>query len=302
MSLAYDRPLALRPFGFVGRSILDVVHYLGGMGLLGFAVLRSIVRPRGEVAPLRPAVARHLDRILHFGLPLVAVIHVGLGSFLAMQAYFGATFVDGIGPVVGVGLIRNIAPLMSAMVLAGLLAAQFTSELRSLDRDRLELDPDRVLDRQAAGDAPTETAAEPEQDLARLAAPRMIAAVLAGPVLGVWASLVGITVGYGVAATVLKVGIPDFFDMFIQMLWVRDVVGVFIKGMLFGLVAAWFPCYEGLRKPLGESVEPGSTAEAALRAACLAGVAILVINSAWFLLLYHAGPAFGPTLMSPPLS
>jgi phospholipid/cholesterol/gamma-HCH transport system permease protein len=302
MSLAFDRPLALRPFGFVGRSILDVVHYLGGMGLLGFAALRSIVRPRGEAAPLRPAVARQLDRIFHFGLPLVAVVHVGLGSFLAMQAYFGATFVDGIGPVVGVGLIRNVAPLMSAMVLAGLLAAQFTTELRSLDRDRVDLDPELVADRESSGNDPTETAPDAEHDPGRLAASRMIAAVLAGPVLGVWASLIGIAVGYGVAATVLKIGIPDFFDMFIQMLWVRDVVGVFIKGMLFGLVAAWFPCYEGLRKPSGASVEAGSTAEAALRAACLAGVAILVINSAWFLLLYHAGPAFGPTLMSPPLS
>jgi phospholipid/cholesterol/gamma-HCH transport system permease protein len=300
MSLAYDRPLVLRPFGFVGRSILNVVHYLGGMGLLGFSALRSVFRPRGEVAPLRPAVARQLDRIFHFGLPLVAVIHVGLGSFLAMQAYFGATFLDGVGPVVGVGLIRNIAPLMSAMVLSGLLAAQFTSELRGENRDRLDLDADRVADRQTQVVDPTEEA--PEHDVGRLAAARMIAAVLAGPVLGIWASLVGIAVGYGVAAAILKVSTPTFFDLFIQMLWVRDVVGIFVKGMLFALVAAWFPCYEGLRMSLGDPVEPGSTAEAALRAACLAGVSILVLNSAWFLLLYHAGPAFGPTLMAPPLS
>ena len=31
------------------------------------------------------------------GLPMVGLVHVGLGSFLAMQAYFGATFMDGIG-------------------------------------------------------------------------------------------------------------------------------------------------------------------------------------------------------------
>ena len=49
------------------------------------------------------------------GLPLVGLVHVGMGSFLSMQAYFGATFMDGIGPVTGVGLIRNLAPLLTGL-------------------------------------------------------------------------------------------------------------------------------------------------------------------------------------------
>ena len=123
-SLAHVPSLPLRPFAFVGRVIYDVVHYLGGFGLLGFSAVRSIVRPRGDAPPLAPAVARHLDRIFRFGLlAWWRLIHVGLGSFLAMQAYFGATFLDGIGPVVGVGMVRNIGPLMAAMALSGLLAA-----------------------------------------------------------------------------------------------------------------------------------------------------------------------------------
>jgi phospholipid/cholesterol/gamma-HCH transport system permease protein len=84
------------------------------------------------------------------------------------------------------------------------------------------------------------------------------------------------------------------------MLWVRDVVGVFVKGAIFGFLGAWFACYEGLRRPLGVTPDPARTPNVALRAACLAGVSILVVNSAWFLLLYHAGPAFGPTLLPPP--
>jgi phospholipid/cholesterol/gamma-HCH transport system permease protein len=300
MSTTHASPLPLRPFGFVGRILLDIVHYLGGMNLLGLGVVRSIVRPRGEIVPLRQAVLRQMDRIFRFGFPLVAMVHVGLGSFLAMQAYFGATFVDGIGPVVGVGLIRNIAPLMSAMVMAGLFAAQYTHELRGEDRDRFDRESDWVADRADSNGHPS--GPRPEIEFARLAASRLIAAVLAGPLLGLWASLVGIAVGYGVAAMFLKVSRPGFFDLFIQMLWVRDVVGVFIKGMLFGLVAAWFPCYEGMRLSPEIRRRPGAIAEASVRAACLAALAILVLNSAWFLLLYHAGPAFGPTLISPPLS
>ncbi len=296
MSTAHATAPALRPFESIGRIILNVVHYLGGMGVLALSVIRCVVRPKDDPPSLTRAVTRQLDRLFHYGFPLVAVIHVGLGSFLAMQAYFGATFLDGIGPVVGVGLVRNIAPLMSAMVLAGLLAAQYTSELRHPDRDRLDHDPNWFPDREILEGRALDP--RPPIEPGRLAASRMIAAMLAGPVMGVWGSLVGIAVGYGVAAGLLKVSTPGFFDMFLQMLWVRDVIGVFVKGTLFGLAGAWFACYEGLRVHSGSDTVAGS----AVRAATLAGIAILVINSAWFVIFYHAGPAFGPTLLAPPLS
>jgi len=296
MSISHATKPVLRPFAFIGRMFFHVVHYLGGMGILGLDVARCVFRPQGDPPPLTGAVTRQLDRLFHYGFPLVAIMHVGLGSFLAMQAYFGATFLDGIGPVVGVGLVRNIAPLMSGIILAWLVAAQFTAELRRADRDHLDDDPNWKPDREVSEGR----AADPRPPIepARLAASRMIAVMLAGPVMGVWGSLVGIAVGYGVAAGMLNVSTAGFFDMFMQMLWVRDVVGVFVKGVGFGLAGAWFACYEGLRAETG----PDSTPNAAVRAACLAGVSILVLNSAWFLFLYHAGPAFGPTLLSPPQS
>ena len=292
--------LPLRPFAFVGRTIFDVVHYLGGFGLLGLSALRSIVRPRGDAPPLAPAVARHLDRIFRFGLPTVALVHVGLGSFLAMQAYFEArTFMDGIGPVVGVGLVRNIGPLMAAMVLAGLLASLYTSELRGPDRDALDQDPTWLPDRDVLEHA-GEAAPRPPVEAARLAASRMIAATLAGPVLGVWGALVGIAVGYSVAAGLLNVRGAAFWDMFFQMLWARDVAGVVLKGLLFGLLVSWFACFEGLHHGEGPAANRLDTPGIAVRGACLAMCAVLLGNSAWFLLFYHAGPAFGPTLLAPP--
>lgn len=291
-----DRPaLALRPFGLVGRPILGVVRYLGGMGLLMMGAARSVIRPEGSPPPFGPTVVRHVDRILRYAAGPVAILHVGLGSFLAMQAYFGATFLDGIGPVVGVGLVRNIAPLMSAMALAGLLGALYTSELRGPGRDDLDGDPHWRPDRGTGPDR--DDRVEP----ARLAAIRMTAAALAGPLLGVWGSLVGIAVGYGVAAQMLNVSRPGFFDMFVEMLWARDVLSLVLKGMAFGLAGGWFACFEGLREP-----EPGDGPEAragaAIRSTSLAGLTILVVNGAWFLLFYHAGPAFGPTVLRPPQS
>ena len=128
----------------------------------------------------------------------------------------------------------------------------------------------------------------------------MIAATLAGPVLGVWGALVGIAVGYSVAAGLLNVRGAAFWDMFFQMLWARDVSGIVLKGFLFGLLVSWFACYEGLHHGEGPAVNRLDTPGLALRAAVLGTCAVLLGNSAWFLLLYHAGPAFGPTAAGAP--
>jgi phospholipid/cholesterol/gamma-HCH transport system permease protein len=226
------------------------------------------------------------------GIPLVALVHVGIGSFLSMQAYFGGTFVDGTGAVVGVGLIRNMAPLMTGMTLAGLLAARVTSELRG----RSPSDPEtaaQTLTRPAVN-----RLSRPPSSPARLAAVRLAAALVAGPVLTLWGVVVGTLVGWRVAETILGVSTNSFFTMFLEMLWVRDVVGLQVKGTAFALFAALAACHEGLRGPADPA--PELVPAAACRAACLAAVAILVLNSGWFLLVYHAGPAFGPTLLAPP--
>ena len=89
--------------------------------------------------------------------------------------------------------------------------------------------------------------------------------------------------------------------MFLEMLWVRDIVGLVVKGAAFGFVAALLACHEGLSRP-AEADRPAdleAIGSAACRAACLAGLAILVFNGGWFLLVYHAGPAFGPTVLTP---
>ena len=58
-----------------------------------------------------------------------------MGSFLSLQAYYGSTFVDGTGAVVGVGLLRNLGGLMTGLIFAGILAARMIPELRILSRN-----------------------------------------------------------------------------------------------------------------------------------------------------------------------
>ncbi len=255
-----------------------MVGYLGRLAMLAISSIRGIFARSGETSFVSETI-HQVDRLLGTGLPLVGLVHVGMGSFLSMQAYFGATFMDGIGPVTGVGLIRNLAPLLVGFLLAGIVSVRFVAELRCL--------PDEAL-----------------ADPSFLVATRLLATAIAGPVLGVWASLVGIAIGWLVANSMMGLTLPAFFDMFLEMLWTRDIFGLVFKGSLFGVVAALLACNEGLSRPVGHSSDAIGDFElrvgAATRSVCLAGLAILFINSAWFLLLYHAGPPFGPTVLTPP--
>src|SRR5689334_20771288 len=96
-----------------GPSLSAPIAYLGGLGLLAASAFRALVWPVGEPPGLIGSVARQGDWIFGRGLVLVALLHVSFGSFLAMQAYFGATFNEAVGPVVGLGLIRNVAPILT---------------------------------------------------------------------------------------------------------------------------------------------------------------------------------------------
>jgi phospholipid/cholesterol/gamma-HCH transport system permease protein len=276
-----------------------MVADLGRMATLLGQAAWSIVRPPEAAPPLRPAVVQELAALLVMGMPLVALIHVGMGSFLALQAYYGGTFVDGTGAVVGVGLFRNVAPMMAGLTMAGLVGVRTTATLRTRPWATLDVDPLWVPDRDApAGSSPP---IEPlyTPDPARLAAVRISAAAAAGPIMGFWGAVVGTVVGWQVAKAMLGVTTHGYFSMMWEMLWFRDVTGLVLKGLVYGLIPALFACHEGLRCRGEPETNPDIVAAAALRAVCLGWMAILVVSSGWFLLFYHAGPAFGPTLLAP---
>ncbi len=286
------------PLAWFGRQALGTVEYLGGLAVVVASAFGSLVR-RSQ-APPRGSFVGQLSWMLGMGLPIVGLVHVGIGSFLSMQSYFGGTFVDGTGAVVGVGLVRNVAPLMACLALAGLLAARITPELRAWRRDREPRPAERVgfLERTADGHAPKPAIVK--EPASSVVAARLAAAMVAGLVLSLWGTGVGLVVGWKVGQTMVGVSTFSYFLMFWDMLWLRDVVGLLIKGILYGLFAGIFSCHEGLLGSNDDGFE--RVAASACRGACLAIVAILVVNSGWFLLVYHAGAPFGPTLMASPAS
>jgi phospholipid/cholesterol/gamma-HCH transport system permease protein len=290
-------PVLLQPVGWVGRTVLMMTSYVGGAVLLSLGAVGWLLRPdKAHTHPL-PGFGRTMIRqvswMLALGFPLVGLVHMAMGSFLALQAYYGSTFIDGTGAVVGVGLLRNLGGMMSGMILAGLLATRMIPELRRLQGLHRE-DPE--------GPLPVAV---------RMAGPRIAAAAVACPLLGLWGVAVGTLVGWQSALSMMGLPTRTFFMMMLKMMWFRDVVGLVVKGVLFGLLPAAICCHEALRAGFREAelAHRGTAVHAdagtplatpVFRATCLGIISILIVNMSWFMLVYHAVPFYGPTLLKTP--
>jgi len=255
--------------------------------------------------------------MLFMGIPLVGMVHVAIGSFLSLQAYYGSTFVDGTGAVVGVGLLRNLGGLMTGLTFAALMAGRMIPELRILVRHLLargatasgfDSNPERRED--TDDDSPMGSLPIRPGDLA---APRIVAAGIACVLLSQWGVAVGTVVGWQASQSMMGLPTETFFMMMLKMMWFRDVVGLVVKGLLFGAIPAAICCYEGLGPGAlidetgGGAMNPSHPAHGlappwsvpVFRATCFSFVAILVMNLSWFILVYHAVPFYGPTLLTP---
>jgi phospholipid/cholesterol/gamma-HCH transport system permease protein len=193
------------------------------------------------------------------------------------------------------------------------LAAWMIPELTRLGRSRGDeprADEQRLAEAARLRGLAADAAALPSAG--GMTAPRMAAAAVAACLLSLWGFAVGTLVGWQASGSLLGLSSKMFYMMFVQMIWFRDVVGLIVKGSLFGVFTAVICCFEGLRgwecqvgeAGIADRVEELSdhtaVATSVVRAACLSMVAILLVNMIWFIFVYHAVPVYGPSLLAPP--
>jgi phospholipid/cholesterol/gamma-HCH transport system permease protein len=260
------RPLDL--VGRVGKSVIDGLAYVGGVAVLLLRAAGWLIWPwqsrRHEGQPrLFKSVMHQLFWMLLMGIPLVALVHVAIGSFLALQAYYGSTFVDGTGAVVGVGLLRNLGGIMSGMTFSGILAARMIPELRELSR-RVSLEETEIADRPSGprsggrGASNSSAVETIHADFGSVVAPRVAAAAIACVLLTLWGITTGTVVGWVASESLMGLSTEMFFMMMLKMMWYRDVLGLVAKGMMFGALPAAICCFEGLGRCPNEDDGPAT--------------------------------------------
>ncbi|MHC4991905.1 MAG: MlaE family ABC transporter permease [Planctomycetota bacterium] len=203
---------------------------LGGMARLGWDATRHAVRPPYERD-------LWLEQLYHLGVRSLTITNVTLlftGMVLAIQtayslaAYGGKAFV---GDVVALSVVRELGPVLTALVVAGRVGAGITAELGSMAVTE-QVDAMRAL------------AANPVR---KLVVPRVGALVLILPVLTILADTVALFGGLVMA--MLEIGQSRIYYMnhVLMALEIQDVVSGVGKTVFFAFFIGVIACYNGMR-------------------------------------------------------
>lgn len=210
--------------------IENVVQLLAFIGAAARATLAGVRKP-WTVA--WPQVTRQMERHGADGLPIVAIIGLLIGLITAFQAAvqlrkFGADTL--VATLVGLSLTRELAPLMTAIVVAGRSGAAIAAELGTMKVSE-EVDALTTL-----GLCPYRY----------LVFPRLFALVLVLPLLTVVADLIGLFGGALVALGTLEVSLNGYILATREALTLNDVLGGLVKAAAFGGIIAMVACERGL--------------------------------------------------------
>jgi len=181
-------------------------------------------------------------------LVIIVVSGLNVGMVLGLQMYntlvdFGAE--SSLGPVVALALVRELGPVVAALLFAGRAGSALTAEI-GLMKATEQLSGMEMM------------AVDPVR---RIVGPRLIAGILSMPLLAAIFSAVGISGGYFVGVDMLGVDAGAFWSqMQGKVDWYDDVLNGIIKSVVFGIVIAWIAVFEGYdAAPTTEGVSRATT-------------------------------------------
>ncbi|HCY37628.1 MAG: ABC transporter permease [Candidatus Margulisiibacteriota bacterium] len=245
-------------FKLLGSLVISFIDELGNITILGLRAMRSIVKGKVQMRNV-------IDQMAWLGVNSLAV-SVTTAAFVGMVfatqivtkfSKLGA--ISMVGGIVGLAVWRELAPILTAVVLAGRIGAAIAAELGSM----------KVTDQI---DAMESMAVSPVD---YLVAPRVLSCVFMLPVLIIFADLIGFLGGYFVSVFIFSVNPVSYFTSASTMLTVTDIwPGIFIKGPIFGLIISMIATYKGLSAKGGAR----GVGEVTTSAVVLALVSIFVSN------------------------
>jgi phospholipid/cholesterol/gamma-HCH transport system permease protein len=225
-------------------------------------------------AVLHPASVRWKDvwriceRVGADALPIVALISFLLGVILAFQSAipmrrFGAEIF--VADLIGLAMLRELGPLMTAILLAGRSGAAFAAEIGTMTVNQ-------------EVDALTTMGLDPVRFLVT---PRIIAALLMTPLLTLFADLISLAGG---AITLQSFSIPyvTFIHEVEGIVDYSDFMAGFVKSFVFAILIAGIGCLRGLQTSAGAS----AVGDAATRAV-VSGIVLLVAVDGVFAVIYY---------------
>ncbi len=252
----------------VGRGTLLLLHtireWFAFTGEL-MVELFNLVRGRARV-PVRD-IWQTLDQCGPSALPIVTLISTLVGVILAFIGaqqlrQFGATIY--VANLVGVGMLREMGAVMTAVIMAGRTGAAFAAQLGTMQVNE-EIDALKTF-----GFSPMQY----------LVIPRVLALVVMMPLLCLYADGLGILGGAIVSALTLDISLAQYYYQTVSAVHLTDVWLGVSKSVVFGILIALAGCLAGMR--CGRSASAVGTA---VTTAVVSGIVSVVLCDAVFAII-----------------
>jgi phospholipid/cholesterol/gamma-HCH transport system permease protein len=248
--------------GFL-EGIADFLSFFGEIAI----ALGRFVRGKARFRGVDLATAIQDCGVKAFGIVslisfLVGVILAFMGAVQLEQ--FGAAIY--VADLVGVGMVRDMGAMMTAIIMAGRTGAAFAAQLGTMKVTQ-EIDALTTM-----GISPIEF----------LVLPRVIALFLMMPLLCIYSDFVGVLGGAAVGAGMLGITMHSFLQEALHALTLGGAIGGVVKATVYGVIVAVAGCLRGMQ--CGDS---SSAVGDAATAAVVTGIVYIVVACGIFAVIFH---------------
>lgn len=217
-----------RRAGVGAKASLVLLGFVGeiAIALTGWLVHPARIRSRPVLYNIRSAGVQ--------ALPIVGLLSFLLGVVVAYQGadqlrLYGANIY--VVDLIGLSMLREFAPLITAIIVAGRSGSAYAAQIGTMAVTE-ELDALRTI-----GIAPLEL----------LVLPKLIALLIALPLLTAFADLLGVFGGMVMAHGQLDVGFAEFLDRFVKAVSPSSYLVGLAKAPVFAAIIAMVGCYQGFQ-------------------------------------------------------
>jgi phospholipid/cholesterol/gamma-HCH transport system permease protein len=223
---------------------------------------------RGRARYLKADLVQHVQQAGVEAYAIVSLISFLIGMIFAFVGVmqlrpFGAGIYT--ANLVAVAMVREMAPIMTAIIMAGRTGAAYAAEIGTMKVNE-EIDALSTL-----GIDPIDF----------LVTPRMLALVLMIPLLTMYASFMGILGGMGVGLVMLDVGMVQYVQQTIDAVGFNSLFGGLFKSVVYGALVALAGCQQGMACG-GSAMAVG---QATTRAVVM-GIVLIVISASILTVIY----------------
>ena len=241
----------------VGAYTLKLCALLGNFTLFLWRAIRTLFSTKLKISQY----FFQSNRIGVESFPIIVLTGGFAGMVFALQSYIGFQRVGGeqfIGAVVALGLIRELGPVLTGLMVTGRAGSAMTAEIGTM---RITEQIDALITLRI-------------NTFQYLIVPRMLASVIIVPCLAIFAMIFGIIGGYIVCVHVLSLSPEDYTSSIRTYVELSDIRGGLIKSCVFGLILSWVGTYKGFHTSGGARGVGKATTDSVV----LASIMILIAN------------------------